>query len=266
MFLFDLMLTKIFTYNLQTFPISRYPLFIMRYKSSIITPESPEQAKKFLQTNEEIIYIGTAKESFGMIEKERWVSLTDNGRFLIMQSSRTRSLTASATMQRPPDLGELSTSASNSPLKTKSKLSSPVSPTYAVTKSENIMKMDNDNTFTSPNSKRKSFMYIQDSKPNKTLKSSNSSALNNLSSVRMSFTVGRKENPVKLQSIGLSSSTSLEIPQLDLLDVIIIDNNCAITMSDGKLIVKRFDQRYKFHDIPCDLWLQRLEMMRSLNK
>ena len=65
-----------------------------------IKQTSPPQIKSFLCSNEQVMYIGAAKElitgSIDIIEKQRWIALTDLGRLLIMSNageggSRTRS-------------------------------------------------------------------------------------------------------------------------------------------------------------------------------
>ena len=56
-------------------------------KKNNIQPSSPVQTRQFLLENEDILYIGTAKESLNhstISNKRRWIALTDLGRLLVL--------------------------------------------------------------------------------------------------------------------------------------------------------------------------------------
>ena len=105
-----------------------------------ITPESPQQVKQFLQIDEAVLYLGPANEKFGNIQRERWIILTDKGRFLVMQP--TSSIKQNHTIRSAPLLSKHHANAIK------------ISPHVVLSDGEN-------NTFTSHGAKRKSFMTIQ---------------------------------------------------------------------------------------------------------
>ena len=65
-----------------------------------IKPTSPEQTREFLNENEEILSIGYAKEKSNIMERQRWIALTDQGRFLIFQQKEVSLINKSITLGR----------------------------------------------------------------------------------------------------------------------------------------------------------------------
>ena len=61
-------------------------------ESMRITPISPEQTRPFLKEEEEILFIGNAREKLSNFERQRWIALTDQGRLLIFQGKENKEL------------------------------------------------------------------------------------------------------------------------------------------------------------------------------
>ena len=70
-------------------------------ESMRIKPTSPIQTRAYLNPDEEVLFIGTAKEKINKFDKLRWIALTDQGRFLIFQSGKeSNGLNRSMTINR----------------------------------------------------------------------------------------------------------------------------------------------------------------------
>ncbi len=77
-------------------------------ETNSILPTSPNQTRQFLLENEEILFIGSAKEKYNhlnIIERTRWIALTDQGRLLIMYTPDTKT---SDSVSNSPQLARAS--------------------------------------------------------------------------------------------------------------------------------------------------------------
>eukprot|EP00834_Sanchytrium_tribonematis_P005636 NODE_354_length_8925_cov_1.106050.p5 type:complete len:185 gc:universal NODE_354_length_8925_cov_1.106050:4059-4613(+) len=85
----------------------------MKFQENKISPHSPSQTRPFLQFDEEILYIGSAKEIQGLQEFERYLALTDIGRMLVLQNCEVMSRRSSNSASLSSSLRSSFASAKN---------------------------------------------------------------------------------------------------------------------------------------------------------
>eukprot|EP00834_Sanchytrium_tribonematis_P004892 NODE_265_length_11346_cov_0.635814.p8 type:complete len:132 gc:universal NODE_265_length_11346_cov_0.635814:436-831(+) len=122
----------------------------MRKNQLLLIPSSPETLKKYLNPNENVVYFGHASERVGLLSRPRYISITDEGRLLILQKASTK--------KDPLDLSTLSFQSSHSGFS--SQKSTPKIESKSNHKPESVVD-GQDNVYLTTDSRLKSFLVIQ---------------------------------------------------------------------------------------------------------